>query len=127
VVVDIDGSLLRHGKELIIVQPPSIAHSLVQLQLASQLSIPPVHRCHMPFAPGQQQFATVPCVVHAVGSHVRQLELKSLLGRFDTDALANLILSNFVRPFQLCLRLEESGIVLEQDFRILGLQRKAKE
>lgn len=59
-VVDVDVLLLRHGKELVVMQPLDVPDRLAQLNLAAQLSFSPVHRRDMALAPTEQQLSSVP-------------------------------------------------------------------
>jgi hypothetical protein len=58
-VVDVDVLLLRHGKELVVVQPLDVSNRLAQLNLTAQLSFPPVHRRDMALPPTEQQLSSV--------------------------------------------------------------------
>lgn len=123
-IVYVDVFLLRDGEVLVVMQPFGVANRLSQLQLTTQFACSPVHRRNMTLSSRKQQVSAIPRIVCTIRSHVLQLQLEALLGCLDANILFDLILTDLVRPLQLPFRLDESGLILEQDLRILGLQRR---
>lgn len=118
-VVNVDVFPLRDGKELI-GQKLHITNSLSQLQLALQLASTPIHQSDVALATTKKYIPARAVVLEAVRAQFVQCELESLLGRSGGDALLDFLLAHPVCSFQLSLWLQESGIVLEEDFGILG-------
>lgn len=94
---------------------------LAQLQLATQLALPEVHRRNMTLAPGEQQLPPIPRVIAMIWAQALQFQLEPLLRRLHGRLAGHVVLADAVGALELGLGLEEPGGILEEDLGILGL------
>ena len=66
-VVNVDGTGLRGGKVLVIVQPANVPDRVLQLELAGQLAVPPIDHGHVTLATGEQQVPPVARILGQIG------------------------------------------------------------
>jgi hypothetical protein len=75
----------------------------------------------MALPPGKQQLSPVPREFAVIWAQLIQLQLESLLRRLDRSLARDLVLAHAVRSLEICLGLEKSRCVLQQDLGVLRL------